>query len=589
MEGVVELFDKQSTRGDGKIERTRMKQVIRFLDGTGFWTDEKLEDLFQTTGESGDLLDYTSFIRSVCITDSEPPAELLAAVRADLVRIMDSPDWDDGSYAPLLIRLAWHSSGTYSAKDGSGGSNGATMRFPLEANDPENVRLPDARALLEPLKWKYPKVSYADLWILAAYVAIEHTGGPTIQFCGGRVDKTEEAAIAPGRLPGAEYGLADGMDVDAEGRLKGWENLAQHIRDVFGRMGLSQREAVALICGGHVYGRCHPESSGYAGAWVENPTIFSNEYCKDMLDDKWMAVAHDTRMPDGGDIPPEVRPGPGKRQYVDLTKYESAEEEEAATEAPDVKDFPPGKYRCSSMESSEMMWVNVQESADPKSPIIGRFINEQVLQFLVTEVCGTEVRGRAERGGWVTLASGSTRHFTYVSEFVASELSGQYRVVAQSGAQVFSTPSNSVPAAATLECGQEADVVEVNGSVLDGFFGKLRDGRGWMLLYSQASGVVADIVVAGWNHKPRQPLKGQTGDQMMLVSDMVLAWDEKFREVLQEYADDEDKLKKEFGLAFKRLTELGCPWSKDRVIDPPACPATGKSGTGCPVIGSFAN
>jgi len=584
----VALFEKKSTRSDGKIERAQMKQVIRLLDVSGFWTDEKLEDLFQSTGESGDLLDYTSFIRSVCTGDA-PPAELLAAVRADLVRIMDSPDWDDGSYAPLLIRLAWHSSGTYSAKDGSGGSNGATMRYPLEANDPENVRLPDARALLEPLKWKYPKVSYADLWILAAYVAIEHTGGPTIPFCGGRVDKTEEYAIAPGRLPGAEYGLADGMEIDGEGRLKGWENLAQHIRDVFGRMGLSEREAVALICGGHVYGRCHPESSGYAGAWVENPTIFSNEYCKDMLDDKWMAVTHDTRMPDGGDIPPEVRPAPGKRQYVDLTKYEGAEEEEAAAEVPEVKDFPPGKYRCTSMESSEMTWVNVQESADASSPIIGRFINEQVVQFLATEVWGTEVRGRAERGGWVSLASGSKRHFTYMSDLAPAELCGVYRVILQSGAQVFSTSSSSGPSVGTVQCGQEVAVEEVSGSLASGLFGKCKDGRGWMLLHSLASGVAADLIVAGWNHKPRRPLKGQTGDQMMLVSDMVLAWDEKFREVLQEYADDEDKLKQEFGLAFKRLTELGCPWSKDRVIGPAACPVTGSVGAGCPVLGSFAN
>merc|ERR1719262_1393227 len=127
-------------------------------------------------------------------------------VRKDLVAIMDSPDWDDGSYAPLLIRLAWHSSGTYSCYDGTGGSNGATMRHALEAGDPENAGLKGARDYLEQIKKKHPSMSYADIWILAAYCAIEHTGGPVIEFRGGRRDKDESYAVAPGRLPGAERG-----------------------------------------------------------------------------------------------------------------------------------------------------------------------------------------------------------------------------------------------------------------------------------------------------------------------------------------------------------------------------------------------
>merc|ERR1719446_1046002 len=102
------------------------------------------------------------------------------------MRVMDSPDWDDGSYAPVLIRLAWHSSGTYDAKDYTGGSYGATMRHALEANDPDNAGLGAARELLEPIKNAHPGLSYADLWILASYCAIEHTGGPKMEFTGGR-------------------------------------------------------------------------------------------------------------------------------------------------------------------------------------------------------------------------------------------------------------------------------------------------------------------------------------------------------------------------------------------------------------------
>mmetsp|Transcript_21539 Transcript_21539/g.50212 ORF Transcript_21539/g.50212 Transcript_21539/m.50212 type:complete len:585 (+) Transcript_21539:71-1825(+) len=577
MEAVLEAFNKYATRKDGKIEREQLKQVMRILDGTGFWTEERLEALFGWAGHKGELLDYTSFVQNVCATG---PVDF-AAVRADLLRMMDSPDWDDGSWAPILIRLAWHSSGTYSAKDGSGGSNGATMRYPLEQNDPENVGLHSARGLLEPLKWKYPQMSYSDLWILAAYVAIEHTGGPRIEFVGGRVDAGEDCAVAPGRLPGAEHGLAEGMEVDGEGRLKGWENLAQHIRDVFGRMGLSDREAVALIAGGHVYGRCHPESTGYNGAWVENPTMFSNEYCADMLGDKWMAVTHDTRMPDGGEMPAEVRPAAGKRQYIDMTKYEGEEEEEATSAAvPDIQEFLPGKYACSSP------WVNVQESKDPSSSVIGRFREGQELNLLATELVDKEVRGQIDRCGWITIAAGEERPWARTGDLLLSDLVGVHRA-SKAGADIYASPSLQGGSSSGLKAAEELPIVEVTGSLDTSLFGRAGDDRGWVQLFSKELGARTELVVPGWNHKPRQPLRGQTGHQMMLVSDMVLAWDPTFRAVLQEYADDEELLKKDFGMAYKRLTELGCPWSKDFVGKTAACPVTGQVGSGCPVLGGM--
>lgn len=266
-----------------------------------------------------------------------------AAVRGELKAVMDSETYDDGSYAPILIRLGWHSSGTYDPQgDKVGGSQGAGMRFKPEKDDPENAGLHVARDLLAPIKKKYPNVSFSDLWILASYVAIEHTGGPVIEFSPGRVDASKgQNAIKAGRLPEAEHGLQEG--VDEEGRINGWENLAAHLRDVFGRMGFSDKDIVALLCGGHVYGRCHPNWSGYAGAWVESPTEFSNEYAAgtfsfcsfhneielltdtlDMIEDEWMLVEHDTRV-NGIQIPEETRPAPGKRQY--MSKWEPSEEE----------------------------------------------------------------------------------------------------------------------------------------------------------------------------------------------------------------------------------------------------------------------
>jgi len=248
-----------------------------------------------------------------------PLDDYYAAVRRELHEMMDNPSWDDGSLAPIFIRLAWHSSGTYDAATATGGSNGAGMRFEREAADPENGGLHTARAFLEPVKRKFPGISYSDLWVLAAYVGLEHTGGPHIPFRPGRVDHESEATAPPlpyGRLPAAEKYVSYGEGFDAEGRPSGWEGLCHHIRnEVFYRMGFGDREIVALLCGGHVYGRCHPTSSGYAGAWVEHPTQWSNEYATDMLEDEWTLVDHTSTWLDEQGAG-ELRPAAGRKQYV---------------------------------------------------------------------------------------------------------------------------------------------------------------------------------------------------------------------------------------------------------------------------------
>jgi catalase (peroxidase I) len=240
--------------------------------------------------------------------------KMWAILKDDIIAMMDKEEWDDGSYGPLLLRLAWHSSGTYCKTSNSGGSCGATMRFPLESNDPENVGLDHARELMAGLHAKYNgKISHSDIWILASYCFLEKSGGPVIDFTSGRIDATEDKAVPPGRLPEAEHGLVEqGVEdeVDAQGRVKGWENLAEHIRQVFGRMGLEDKEIVALLCGGHVYGRCHPKDSGYAGKWVEVATEFSNEYAADMIEDEWFLITHETEEVDGKPVPEEVCPHP---------------------------------------------------------------------------------------------------------------------------------------------------------------------------------------------------------------------------------------------------------------------------------------
>lgn len=189
-------------------------------------------------------------------------------VRKDIAALLDNEKYDDGSYGPVLVRLAWHASGTYDKSSDTGGSDGSTMRFKPEASDGANAGLAVARNLLESVKQKHPNITYADLWILAGVVAIEELGGPKIPFYPGRSDASTEAACPPqGRLPDAAQG-------------------AQHIRNVFYRMGFNDQEIVALS-GAHAMGRCHTDRSGFDGPWTKAPTMFSNEYYRELLENKW--------------------------------------------------------------------------------------------------------------------------------------------------------------------------------------------------------------------------------------------------------------------------------------------------------------
>ncbi|KAI9202721.1 heme peroxidase [Polychytrium aggregatum] len=183
-------------------------------------------------------------------------------VRQSIADIIPA-DWDDGSLGPLLVRLAWHASGTYDRKTGRGGSNGATMRFEPESTDEANNGLDWAREYLEPVKDKHPWISYADLWTLAGVVAIRAMGGPEVPWRPGRrdVDASQVQEIdvpKPGLLPDAAQG-------------------SEHLRQVFYRMGFSDREIVALS-GAHTLGRCHPCRTGYTGVWTSQPTRFTNQY-----------------------------------------------------------------------------------------------------------------------------------------------------------------------------------------------------------------------------------------------------------------------------------------------------------------------
>ncbi|KFH45785.1 Cytochrome c peroxidase-like protein [Hapsidospora chrysogenum ATCC 11550] len=182
-------------------------------------------------------------------------------------RLEEKDDYDDGSYGPVLLRLAWHASGTYDKETGTGGSNGATMRFAPEGDHGANAGLVAARDFLEPIKAKNPWISYSDLWILAGVCAIQEMQGPIIPYRPGRVDREASYCTPDGRLPDASKG-------------------ADHLRNIFYRMGFNDQEIVALS-GAHALGRTHADRSGYEGPWTFSPTVLTNDFYRLLLEEKW--------------------------------------------------------------------------------------------------------------------------------------------------------------------------------------------------------------------------------------------------------------------------------------------------------------
>ena len=165
----------------------------------------------------------------------------------------------------------FHILGTYDKDDkteNAGGSDGATMRFEPELTDGANAGLDIMQNMLKSVKHKFPNLSTADVWTLAGAEAIKFTGGSEVPFNYGREDMSDNKTCPPnGRLPDASQG-------------------AQHLRDVFYRMGFNDKEIV-ILSGAHTLGRCHRTRSGFDGPWTSNPLKFDNEYFKNLLNIDW--------------------------------------------------------------------------------------------------------------------------------------------------------------------------------------------------------------------------------------------------------------------------------------------------------------
>ncbi len=240
-----------------------------------WWPNQlKLDILHQHSSKSNPMGEGFNYAKEFKSLDLE-------AVKKDLRELMTkSQDWwpaDFGHYGPLFIRMAWHSAGTYRIGDGRGGAGSGSQRFPPLNSWPDNVNLDKARRLLWPIKQKYGrKISWADLMILTGNVALESMGFKTFGFGGGREDVWEpEEDIYWGSeskwlddkrysgdrelenpLAAVQMGL---IYVNPEGPNRNPDPLAaaKDIRETFARMAMNDEETVALIGGGHSFGKTH--------------------------------------------------------------------------------------------------------------------------------------------------------------------------------------------------------------------------------------------------------------------------------------------------------------------------------------------
>ena len=185
---------------------------------------------------------------------------------AEKIREEDEYDGYIG-YGPILVRLGWHSSGTYDKNDNTGGSYGGTMRFKLEQSDGANNGLGNARAFMEPILKEFPWISHGDLYTLGAVCAVQELQGPKVKWRPGRVDMPEDTTPKNGRLPDAANG-------------------AEYVRNFYARLNMNDREAVALT-GAHCLGRTHLKNSGFDGPWGAASNSFTNEFFVNLLNEQW--------------------------------------------------------------------------------------------------------------------------------------------------------------------------------------------------------------------------------------------------------------------------------------------------------------
>lgn len=329
-----------------------------------FWWPERLElsPLRSHDAESNPYGENFNYAKEFLTLDIE-------AVKADIKTVLNtSQDWwpsDYGSYGPFFIRMAWHGAGTYRLYDGRGGESGGQQRFEPLNSWPDNINLDKARRLLWPVKKKYgKKISWGDLMVLTGNVALESMGFQTYGYAGGRPDDWQSDLVYWGAdkfmdsnrdkqgglkkpLAATQMGL---IYVNPQGPNGVPDPLAaaKDTREAFGRMGMNDEETVALIAGGHTFGKAHGAASadrclgaapageaveaqglgwknkcgtgkgddavtnGLEGAWTTDPVHFTTQYLDNLVSHDWVktkspAGAIQWQPKDAADIVPDAQ------------------------------------------------------------------------------------------------------------------------------------------------------------------------------------------------------------------------------------------------------------------------------------------
>jgi catalase-peroxidase len=357
-------MDTHSSSGGGKCPFAHVHPMVGAKSNQDWWPNQvNLKLLHQNSPLSDPMGGRFNYAEEFKKLD-------LAAMKRDLAAVMtDSQDWwpaDFGHYGGLMVRMTWHSAGTYRTGDGRGGGGTGQQRFAPLNSWPDNANLDKARRLLWPVKQKYGnKISWADLMILAGNVALETMGFKTFGFAGGRADVWEpeedvywgpEAEWLGDKRYAGDRDLAKPLAavqmgliyVNPQGPNGNPDPVAaaKDIRETFARMAMNDEETVALIAGGHTFGKCHgaaaeshvgrePEgasiaeqgfgwknshgtgkagdtiTSGLEVTWTKTPTQWSNNYFENLFGFEWEltkspAGAHQWVAKDAPEIIPDA-------------------------------------------------------------------------------------------------------------------------------------------------------------------------------------------------------------------------------------------------------------------------------------------
>ncbi len=433
------MSSSQHPSAEGKCPFSgAVKQVAgRGTQNVDWWPNQlKLNILRQHSSLSNPMdagFDYAAAFQSLD----------LAAVKKDIVDVLTtSQDWwpaDYGHYGPFIIRMAWHSAGTYRTTDGRGGGGRGMQRFAPLNSWPDNANLDKARLLLWPVKKKYGKsLSWADLMILAGNCALESMGFKTFGFAGGRADVwepdedvnwgSEREWLGDKRYTGdrqlenplaaVQMGL---IYVNPEGPNGNPDPLAsaRDIRETFARMAMNDEETVALIAGGHTFGKTHGAAdpgkyvgkepagasieeqstgwkntfgtgngeytitSGLEGAWTTTPTQWSNNYFENLFGYEWEltkspAGAHQWKPKNGGgaDTVPDAH-NPAKRHAPTMLTTDIALRVDPAYEKVSRKFYENPEYFADAFARA---WFKLtHRDMGPRSRYLGAEVPAEVL------------------------------------------------------------------------------------------------------------------------------------------------------------------------------------------------------------------